>query len=132
VPEQGTDIGNVFHGITFPGGMRGPAIGRVRRSLLRSNDFVSSFGVTAGTRLLGAASSRGPRGAIRAAIGVQTRSEEPDCGRPNLLRKKSIFHRALQALAKLSPTRGSKIRRFGITTPATTHLQRHPHYPQRE
>ena len=37
VPEQGTDIGNVFHGITFPGGLRGPAMGRVRRSLLRSD-----------------------------------------------------------------------------------------------
>jgi hypothetical protein len=24
VPEQGTDIGNVFHGITFLGGMRNP------------------------------------------------------------------------------------------------------------
>ncbi|HKL65988.1 MAG TPA: hypothetical protein VJ886_07760 [Roseovarius sp.] len=24
VPEQGTDIGNVFHGITFHGGMRNP------------------------------------------------------------------------------------------------------------
>jgi len=78
VPEQGTDIGNMFHGITFPGGMRGPAMGRVRRSLLRSDVFVSGVRVTGGTGLLGAASSRGPCRAIRAATGAQTRSEESD------------------------------------------------------
>src|SRR6056297_689980 len=61
VPEQGTDIGNMFHGITFPSGMRGPTMGCVRRSLLRSDFFVYGVRVIVGTGLLGAASSRGPR-----------------------------------------------------------------------
>jgi len=56
VPEQGTDIGTMFDGIAFRGGMRGPVMGRVRRSLLRSNGFVSGVRVTAGTGLSDAAS----------------------------------------------------------------------------
>src|SRR6056297_41972 len=100
--------------------MRRPAMGRVRRSLLRSDVFVSGVRVTGGTGLLGAASSRGPCRAIPARTGAQTRSEAPDYGGKNMLPKKSIFYKFLRSPAKLSPTRGSKIRRFGMTTPATT------------